>query len=213
VGQRSVLIPLLLIVAGVLGRRHRTWRPVVLAMVSFLILNVVVGAMKILIGRSETEAGVPDVLTGGVIFPSGHSANMVLTGGLIIYLLRRYTTNPPVRRLSALVAVMTLLTILTSVYIGSHWLSDLVAGLFVGGLLLQAVIVFDRATDKVATDPPAILAGPARRLGLLQGEGDGVDAEPVTGRGLGGVIEDVPEVRSASSTTDLRPTHAKRSVL
>ena len=49
---------------------------------SFLVLNVVVGAMKILIGRSETETGDPRVLNGGVIFPSGHSSNMVLTGGV-----------------------------------------------------------------------------------------------------------------------------------
>ena len=67
---------------GCFARRHRTWRPVVLAAMSFLVLNVVVGAMKILIGRSETETGNPDVLNGGVIFPSGHSSNMVLTGGV-----------------------------------------------------------------------------------------------------------------------------------
>ena len=60
VGQRSVLVPILLVVAGVLARRHRTWRPVVLAAMSFLVLNVVVGAMKILIGRSETDTVRPE---------------------------------------------------------------------------------------------------------------------------------------------------------
>ena len=89
-GQRSVLVPILLVVAGVFARRHRTWRPVVLAVVSFVALNVVVGAMKILIGRSETETGDPSVFDGGVIYPSGHSSNMVLTGGLIIYFFWRY---------------------------------------------------------------------------------------------------------------------------
>ena len=62
-GQRSVLVPILLVVAGVFARRHRTWRPVVLAAMSFLVLNVVVGAMKILIGRSETETGNPTCST------------------------------------------------------------------------------------------------------------------------------------------------------
>ena len=99
-GQRSVLVPILLIVAGVFARRHRTWRPVVLAAMSFLVLNVVVGAMKIVIGRSETETGNPDVLAGGIIFPSGHSSNMVLTGGVIVYLLLRYAEHPPVRAAS-----------------------------------------------------------------------------------------------------------------
>jgi len=145
-GQRSVLVPILLVVAGVFARRHRTWRPVVLAVVSFVALNVVVGAMKILIGRSETETGDPSVFDGGVIYPSGHSSNMVLTGGLIIYFFWRYAKDPPLRRLTLLITVLTTVTILTSLYVGSHWLTDLVAGALVGGLLLQLVILFDRAT-------------------------------------------------------------------
>jgi len=145
-GQRSVLVPILLVVAGVFARRHRTWRPVVLAIVSFVALNVVVGAMKILIGRSETETGDPSVLTGGVIYPSGHSSNMVLSGGLVIYFFWRYAKDPPLRRLTVLVAALTTLTCVTSLYVGSHWLTDLVAGALVGGLLLQLVILFDRAT-------------------------------------------------------------------
>jgi membrane-associated phospholipid phosphatase len=145
-GQRSVLVPILLIVAGVFARRHGTWRPVVLAMASFVVLNVVVGAMKILIGRSETETGDPSVFAGGVIYPSGHSSNMVLTGGLIIYFFWRYAKDPPLRRLTVLVAVLTTVTCLVSLYVGSHWLTDLVAGALVGGLLLQLVILFDRAT-------------------------------------------------------------------
>jgi membrane-associated phospholipid phosphatase len=155
-GQRSVLVPILLVVAGVFARRHRTWRPVVLAMVSFLVLNVVVGAMKILIGRSETETGDVDVLAGGVIFPSGHSSNMVLSGGLVIYLFWRYAADPPLRRLTVLIAALTTLTIVTSLYIGSHWLTDLVGGVLVGGLLLQSVILFDRATADVRRRPPTL---------------------------------------------------------
>jgi membrane-associated phospholipid phosphatase len=208
VGQRSVLVPLLLIVAGALARRHRTWRPAVLAGMSFLILNVVVGAMKIIIGRSETETGDPSVLNGGVIFPSGHSSNMVLTGGLIIYLLVRYTDRPPVRGLIAVVTVLTSITIGVSIYIGSHWVSDLIGGALVGGLLLQAVIVFDRKTARVREDPPAIL-GPVLRLGLLEADADGVDAVPVPGRRLGSVIEDMPQVRPAPTAADLRSTHSE----
>jgi membrane-associated phospholipid phosphatase len=205
-GQRSVLIPVLLIVAGTLARRHRTWRPVVLAGVSFLILNVVVGAMKIAIGRSETETGDPSVLSGGVIFPSGHSSNMVLTGGLIIYLLWRYTDRPPLRRLIVLVSVLTAITIAVSIYIGSHWVTDLIGGALVGGLLLQAVIVIDRKTAHVRQDPPAILA-PALRLGLFESDADRVDAVTIPGRRLRSVVEEVPEVGPAPPATDLRADH------
>ena len=209
VGQRSVLVPILLIVAGVLARRHRTWRPVVLAAMSFLVLNVVVGAMKIIIGRSETETGNPDVLAGGIIFPSGHSSNMVLTGGVIVYLLLRYAKNPPARSVAALWAVLTLLTIVTSVYIGSHWLTDLVAGVLVGGLLLQSVILFDIATADVRYTRPWWWRRTVALLPFLETDRDGVDAVPVPGGRLGGVVEDVPQVGAASAAPDLRATHAE----
>ena len=133
-------------------------------MVSFLVLNVVVGAMKMLIGRAETETGSPDVFAGGVIFPSGHSSNMVLSGGLIIYLFWRYAADPPLRRLTVVIAVLTSLTIVTSLFIGSHWLTDLVGGVLVGGLLLQLVILFDRATARYRQNPPTLFG---RRLTLL----------------------------------------------
>jgi membrane-associated phospholipid phosphatase len=207
-GQRSVLLPILLVVAGVLARRHRTWRPLVLAFTSFFILNVVVGAMKVAIGRSETETGDPSVLNHGIIFPSGHSSNMVLTGGVLVYLLVRYAEHPPVRRVIAGWTFLTSLTIATSLYLGTHWISDLVGGVLVGGLLLQAVIVFDRKTAHVREDPPAILA-PALRLGLFESNADRVDAVPVAGGGLGRVVEEVPEMRPAPPAPDLRSTHTE----
>ena len=224
VGQRSVTIPPLLIVAGVLARRHRTWRPVSLAVFTVVSLNVVVGAMKIIIGRAETETGSVDVLTGGIIFPSGHASNMVLSAGLVIYLLKRYTQRPPVRLLTAVFAVATLLTCATSIYISSHWVSDLIGGALVGGLLVQAVIVFDRATLRirsarssrapVATPPEperVIPIGPEPVLvrSGLEADRHRVDAVSVAGRRLRGVAEDVSKVRSAAAAADLRAPHAE----
>ncbi len=208
-GQRSVLVPILLLVAGIFARRHRTWRPVVLAAMSFLVLNVVVGAMKILVGRSETETGNADVLSGGIIFPSGHSSNMVLTGGVIVYLCLRYAEQPPVRRIAALWAGLTTLTVITSLYIGSHWLTDLVAGVLVGGLLLQSVILFDLATADVRHTRPWWWRKTVALLPFLETDRHGVDAVAVPGRRLGSVVEEVPEVGSASSAPDLRTSHAE----
>jgi membrane-associated phospholipid phosphatase len=208
-GQRSVLVPILLAVAAYFAKKNRTWRPVVLAAMSFLVLNVVVGAMKILIGRSQTETGDPSVLQGDIIFPSGHSSNMVLTGGVIVYLMLRYAKNPPVRLVAATWAVLTTLTILTSIYIGSHWVSDLIGGALVGGLLLQSVILFDIATKDVRYTRPWWWRRTVALLPFLETDRDRVDAVPVTGGGLGGVVEEVPEVGAAPGAADLRTTHAE----
>lgn len=207
VGQRSVLVPVLLLVAGYFSRRNRTWRPVVLASMSFLVLNVVVGAMKILIGRSQTETGNPAVLQGDIIFPSGHSSNMVLTGGVIVYLLIRYTRDTHARLVAAVWAVLTTLTCLTSLYIGSHWFTDLIGGMLVGGLLLQSVILFDVATKDVRQTRPWWWRKTVALLPFLETDRDGVDAVPVAGGGAVPVVEDVPEVGAAAGAPDLSPTH------
>lgn len=209
VGQRSVLVPVLLIAASIFSRRHRTWRPVVLAGMSFLVLNVVVGAMKILIGRSQTETHNPAVLQGDIIFPSGHSSNMVLTGGVIVYLFLRYAKDPPARRIAAVWAVLTTLTILTSLYIGSHWFTDLIGGALVGGLLLQSVILFDVATKDIRQTRPWWWRRTVVLLPFLETDRYGVDAVPVAGGGAVPVVEDMPEVGAASGAPDLRPTHAE----
>ena len=209
VGQRSVLVPILLGTAGVFARRHCTWRPVMLAATAFVVLNVVVGAMKILIGRSETETGDPSVLNGGVIFPSGHSSNMVLTGGVIVYLFLRYAENPPLRRIAAGWSVLTTLTILTSLYIGSHWLSDLIGGALVGGLLLQSVILFDVATADIRVTRPWWWRRTVALFPFLETDRHRIDAVPVARRGLRSVVEEVPEVRATGTAADLGATHAE----
>jgi membrane-associated phospholipid phosphatase len=208
-GQRSVLVPILLAVAGYFAKKNRTWRPVVLAAMSFLVLNVVVGAMKILIGRSQTETGDPSVLQGDIIFPSGHSSNMVLTGGVIVYLMLRYAKDPPVRLVALVWSVLTTLTILTSIYIGSHWVTDLIGGALVGGLLLQSVILFDIATKDVRYTQPWWWRRTVALLPFLETDRDRVDAVAVAGGGLGRVVEEVPEVGAAPGTADLRTTHAE----
>ena len=87
---------------------------------------------------------------------------MVLTGGLILYLLNRYAERPPLKMLTVVIAAMTTMTVLVSLYRRTHWLTDLVAGALVGGLLLQAIIVMDRMGVL-----PRLDGGPSVRSGGL----------------------------------------------
>lgn len=73
---------------------------------------------------------------GGDIFPSGHTANAVVTWGILAYL----ASTPRARRwLSALSAVTSLGVGLATVYLGTHWLSDVVLGWAAGLLILLAL--------------------------------------------------------------------------
>ncbi|MBV7695265.1 phosphatase PAP2 family protein [Streptomyces sp. TRM70350] len=140
-GQRG---PTAVMVAAWLGWRcwrQHTLRPLLAFGAALLLLNVSVGAVKYGLGRSgphyATEVGSNEMWhwfqPGSDIFPSGHTANAVVTWGILAYL----ATSPRARRwLSALSAVLSLSVGLTTVYLGTHWLSDVLLGWAAGLLIL-----------------------------------------------------------------------------
>ncbi|MEU9616193.1 phosphatase PAP2 family protein [Streptomyces sp. NPDC048209] len=143
-GQRG---PTAVMVASWLGWRswrQHTLRPLLTLGTSLLLLNLSVGAVKLGLGRLgphyATQIGSAELFAGGDIFPSGHTANAVVTWGILAYL----ATTPRARRyLSALSAFVSLGVGLTTVYIGTHWLSDVLLGWAAGLLILLALPWFE----------------------------------------------------------------------
>ncbi|WP_055534295.1 phosphatase PAP2 family protein, partial [Streptomyces graminilatus] len=139
-GQRG---PTAVMIAAWLGWRawrQHTLRPLLTFGVALLLLNVTVGAAKIGMGRLgphyATTIGSNEMNMGGDIFPSGHTANAVVTWGILAYL----ASTPSTRRwLSASSAMLSLGVGLTTVYLGTHWLSDVILGWVAGLLVLLAL--------------------------------------------------------------------------
>jgi membrane-associated phospholipid phosphatase len=143
IGQRAYSAPVLLVVAVFLSWRRRIWRPFTLALIGLLALNVVVGAMKLAIARPSPRTGDFLAFGGGTDFPSGHTSNTVLTWGLVAWLLLAFSRPVPTltrqRVAYGLVALASVVVGFASLYLRTHWLSDIVAGWAVGFLILVAV--------------------------------------------------------------------------
>ena len=147
-GLRSITALFLIITAVLIGRRFKSWRPFNLSILSLLLLNLTVGASKLLFGRTKPHSGFDLVFTdSGLSYPSGHAANAILTWGIIAYLIFRYSHKEPFEgmRLTWFVSVITTGVCLASLYRNTHWFSDLLGGLFIGSALLVLVIAIDRS--------------------------------------------------------------------
>ena len=145
-GLRSVSGIALLIVAIYISRKFKTWRPINLGILSFLSLNLVVGAFKVGLGRTKPRDGLDLFDAGGMSYPSGHASNAIFIWGVIAYLIYRYANVNRYRgRLaSAGVGLLATTVCVVSLVRNTHWFSDLFGGLLLGGALLVLIVAIDR---------------------------------------------------------------------
>lgn len=145
-GLRGLTAAVLLIAASFIAYKFKTWRPLNLAMVSLLSLNLVVGTFKLFLGRTKPRDGFDLLHAGGMSYPSGHASNAVLSWGVLAYLIYRYAKVDRYQgRLASAGVILISLTVCTvSLIRHTHWFSDLLGGLFIGSALLVAVIAIDR---------------------------------------------------------------------
>ena len=146
-GLRWVTASIRLITATLISRRFKSWRPLNLSFLSLVFLNVFVGAAKIGFGRCKAKEDFDVCMfTDGMAYPSGHISNALLTWGLFAYIIFRYTHRAPFEGLKLywLVAVLTLAVGIASLIRNTHWFTDLLGGMFLGGAILVLVVAIDR---------------------------------------------------------------------
>lgn len=145
IGQRGPTAIAALILAAILARRMRNWRPLLLLGFSLLSLNLVVGTAKLAIARALPADNTAAVFVShGIIYPSGHASNVIVTWGIATYLLVRYG---PMKRCdigTAITVMASLIVGLGSIYLDTHWVTDILAGWLTGIAILMITIALDR---------------------------------------------------------------------
>lgn len=170
-----------LVVTVALAVWRRSWTPVVLMAIAAAGSVLMTVAGKDLVGRARPPAtlAVPP-LESSPAFPSGHTLNATVLVGMAAYLLLLGVGRVWVRILVVVAAGGFALAMgLSRVYLGHHWLTDVVAGWLLGlGWLATVVtghrvqITLRRPVPAVTADQPVSAARPAssRATGTRNGE-------------------------------------------
>jgi undecaprenyl-diphosphatase len=127
--------------------RMRTHVPLLRLLVALLVLNLSVGVVKLFVGRNGPlhTANAHDIFAGGNIYPSGHTSNAVVMFGLLAWMAVRH------RRAAIAAAVFVPLTVgLCTIYLDTHWFSDVLGGWLAGALVLLVLPTLMRPVDRGA---------------------------------------------------------------
>jgi membrane-associated phospholipid phosphatase len=164
-GSANLIGVVVLVLTGVLARRWRTVRPLLLAVGTFAVSYVVVVPLKVLADRSAPHSPRPNAVELfandiGWSYPSGHMVNAFIWYSLLVLVLERLRRRPlagGVRRAIRVVPVVVIA--ITVTYLGFHWLTDTIAGLVLG-LALERIL--RRVLWPVLVEPGGGTAATAR---------------------------------------------------
>ncbi len=114
--------------------------------------------IKALVGRERPPTNIQVLLETDHSFPSGHVTGTAALFGIVVLVLSAHRT-PAVKRLLMLLAVtVTIVVALTRLYLGVHWLTDVIAGAIlatlavtVGGAVFRFVEGRSKTTDRTSS--------------------------------------------------------------
>jgi len=137
---------LVAVVVGALALRWRTWMPVVLILIAAAGSLLMTVATKGLARRARPplDLAVPP-FESSPSFPSGHTLNTTVVAAVVLYLVLLRTTATWQRVLVLAAGGLFVLAMgLSRVFLGHHWLTDVIAGWALGLAWALAVITAHR---------------------------------------------------------------------
>lgn len=162
----AVALLLAILVVGLVVQKR--WRDACLATALVLLTEVVVGSLKVLMGRARPLDSVLEV--GGASFPSGHAARGAILAVLFAWWLSGVlVARPGLKRgayagLASFAGAMALSRIVLHV----HWLTDVVVGALLGIALGSLAVAFGSprsvpVTTRVEVKGPEPVVAPRLR--------------------------------------------------
>ncbi len=158
-GSNAVLIPLVVVVGAFLAFRARDGRAALALVLALAGAIVLYDTWKVVIARPRPPVAIHLMTVAGASFPSGHAtASAAVYATLAAIVTRRMTRRPSTVAWAAGVVVV-LAVGASRVYLGVHWLTDVLAGWSLGTawacVLVAVLFVWPAGRDAPMEPEPA----------------------------------------------------------
>ena len=140
-GSAAVIVPLAVIVGGFFVLRRRRWQPLALLAAAVAGAVGLYNIVKPLIGRPRPPQAIWIGHYSGAAFPSGHAAQSVAFYAMLAIVLGA-GRSPWVKTVLWSVAALVALVVGGSrIYLGAHWLTDVLGGYALGASWVAIVVI------------------------------------------------------------------------
>jgi membrane-associated phospholipid phosphatase len=154
-GSVRVLVPVIVVVGVGWWLRRRSWRPLGLLAAAYVGADLAFNAVKELVHRPRPPATILLKPVAGPSFPSGHATQAMAVYGLLATLTAAATTSWACKVTAWTLAVVITGTVAVSrLYLGAHWLTDVLGGLALGAAWLFALLTSVRTINQLRGRPP-----------------------------------------------------------
>lgn len=125
------------LVAAVAVARFRSYLSGLIVIVTVGGASVLCVAIKLLLARSRPPIGIQETLETDYSFPSGHVTGAAALFGMLVVVVGMHRSEGVKRWLVCVAVVVVAAVALSRVYLGVHWLSDVLAGVLLGSATVQ----------------------------------------------------------------------------
>ena len=149
-GSSVVLIPLVIAAGGWWWWRRRSLQPFALLAASYAGAEALFWMVKAVTNRARPPDPVAVQHFSGLAFPSGHATQAAAVWGMLAALIAASSASWRRKVTVWTSAIVTVgLVGLTRLYLGAHWLTDVLAGWALGALWLTVLLAAARGFDHV----------------------------------------------------------------
>lgn len=165
-GSVPIVLVVAVLTAALLRRRTHHWTPSGILLTCVVVTGAVVYLSKVAVGRARPSlSAVLGTPSADYAFPSGHTTDGTVVYVLAALLLAATLRTAARRRLLVAASVLLALVIgLTRVYLGYHWVTDVLAGWFLAAAVVLTGFLVAQLVDAAG---PRVLFPPSSRTGAV----------------------------------------------